>query len=471
MMSLINMVRGLENDSPAKKLIHYWIHDADTLTFWRASSNFVYLFQMHGKPHFLRFIHEKDHSIEHIQAELDFMWFLMDKGYPAAALVPSRNGKWIETVTTENGNYHGVVFEQAKGVHIPLHQMSDLHYSHWGQSLAALHHLSESYRPIAANAASPKSWKDALDFVFSVLQSHPQEIEALQECVRLKSLLSELPSGAGQTGLIHYDFQPDNLFYMKEASRYSVIDFDDSMYHWLMMDITSALSDLIEQNDAEAQKNIECFISGYKSVKHLDIKYVELMPLFQRFSDLYTFARLLRSMQNMDIPDLPEWVIQLQHKLLRKCDQIRAGFQPLIVLRKITANDWFASTQLEVTNEQKAFFPVPIVYWLAESAYCNFIPLAIYAEEEQIGFAVYAVDPGDGNYWIMAFMIDKNFQSKGFGRIAMNALIRYIKTEHNCNKILLGHRPENERAANLYTSLGFMEIKRNDSEVIRQLFT
>jgi ribosomal protein S18 acetylase RimI-like enzyme len=51
----------------------------------------------------------------------------------------------------------------------------------------------------------------------------------------------------------------------------------------------------------------------------------------------------------------------------------------------------------------------------------------------------------------------------------METLIRYIKAEHNCEKIVLGHRPENESASNLYASLGFTEVNRNDREVIRQL--
>ena len=64
---------------------------------------------------------------------------------------------------------------------------------------------------------------------------------------------------------------------------------------------------------------------------------------------------------------------------------------------------------LEVTDEQKSFFPVPPVYWLAESAYCGMIPLSLYAKGELVGFTVYAMDPDDRSCWIMEFMeVDRN---------------------------------------------------------------
>jgi Ser/Thr protein kinase RdoA (MazF antagonist) len=101
MMSLKNMVRGLENDAPAKQLIQLWDHDDGTLKLWRASSNFVYLFERNGERHFLRFIHEEDNTIENVQAELDFVRYLTAKAYPAAAPVRSRNGNWIETIVSQ----------------------------------------------------------------------------------------------------------------------------------------------------------------------------------------------------------------------------------------------------------------------------------------------------------------------------------------------------------------------------------
>jgi ribosomal protein S18 acetylase RimI-like enzyme len=269
--------------------------------------------------------------------------------------------------------------------------------------------------------------------------------------------------------LIHYDFETDNIFYAAEEKRFYAIDFDDAMIHWYAMDIASAVSDLTEREENDAKRKIEHFLLGYRSVKPMDESYVRLFPLYQRFADLYTLARLLRSVEELDTSGSPEWAVRLKDKLLSACERIRERYRPVVTLLPIDQSNWYACTQLEVTDEQKAVFPVPAVYWLAESAYCGFTPLAIYYGEQVAGFAVYAVDPDDGSYWIMAYMIDQKFQHGGLGRSGMEELVRCMHEKHGCDKILLGHRPENERASRLYASLGFEEGCRKDGEVIREL--
>jgi len=467
MMALKNMVRGLKNDSPAKQLIEFWDYDVGTLKFWRASSNFIYMFERNGERYFLRFIHEEDNAIENIQAEIDFLLYLIAEGYPAAAPVRSKHGKWIETIRiADDGRYYGVVFEQAKGIHLPLDQMTDRHVQQWGMSLASLHVLSELY---PSRTTSRGSWIDALSYISSVLQRYPGEHGARKELEQLSVQLSVLPTDAEHMGMIHYDFETDNIFYEAEESRYHVIDFDDAMIHWYAMDIASAITDLVSQEEDDAKQKIEHFLTGYRSIKPLDERFIPLLPVFQKFADLYTLARLLRSVEDVELSGSQEWASQLKDKLLGACDRIGERYRPTVELKPIDESNWYECTELEVSDEQKSVFPVPVVYWLAESAYCGFTPLAVYTGEELIGFAVYAVDPDDGSYWIMAYMIDHKFQHKGLGRSGMEELVRYIHDKHGCDKIVLGHRAENERASRLYASLGFEEVGRDGIEIIREL--
>lgn len=466
MMTLMNMVRGLENDLAAQEMIKYWNHDPGTMKFVRASSNFVYTFEWKSKRFYLRFTHEEDNSAHHIQAELDFMMYLLDQGFDTVAPIRSLTGNWIETLITEDGRYHGVVFAEAEGDYVTLDEMKAPHFEQWGESLARLHQLSETYAP---STPYRKSWVDSLQFIFSVLKRHPWEHKALKEYERIESWLTELPFGVGHTGLIHYDYELDNIFYMKEQSRFSAIDFDDSMYHWFAMDITSALGDLSESDDEESRMKMDAFISGYRSIKQLDDKYLKLMPEFRRFADLYKFAKILRCLEHVDVSLMPEWAKQLKLRFESIGERLRSGFQAHISLRKIDENNWYAVTQINVSEEQKAIFPVSAVYWLAEAAYCGMTPLALYEDQELVGLSVYAVDPEDGSYWIMAYMIDEKYQGRGFGRTGMLALIHHLETEHHCEKIKIGHRIDNERASKMYSSLGFVEVDRDEQEVIREL--
>ena len=68
-------------------------------------------------------------------------------------------------------------------------------------------------------------------------------------------------------------------------------------------------------------------------------------------------------------------------------------------------------------------------------------------------------------------MIDTEYQGRGYGREALKKLIDLMKESLNCKCIMIGHRPENGIAGNLYESLGFQRVSEGliDGEVVRLL--
>ncbi|WP_152404399.1 GNAT family N-acetyltransferase [Paenibacillus cellulositrophicus] len=143
-----------------------------------------------------------------------------------------------------------------------------------------------------------------------------------------------------------------------------------------------------------------------------------------------------------------------------------------IVLKPVTANNWYACTKLRVKKEQEEVFPAPVVYRIAESKYVNeFELLAVYDEQLLVGFLVFCNNEDEeGNFWIPAIMIDQNFQGKGFGKAAMRKLIDTMERK-GCKKMMIGHRPDNLTAGHLYESLGFLKVSDDlwDGEDVRLL--
>ena len=82
-------------------------------------------------------------------------------------------------------------------------------------------------------------------------------------------------------------------------------------------------------------------------------------------------------------------------------------------------------------------------------------PLAVAAGGLVVGFAMYALDSDDDNYWIYRLMIDHRYQGRGFGRAALRALIARLSALAGCDAIYLGVAPENVVAAELYVGEGF----------------
>ncbi|KQY70288.1 spermidine acetyltransferase [Ensifer sp. Root142] len=81
--------------------------------------------------------------------------------------------------------------------------------------------------------------------------------------------------------------------------------------------------------------------------------------------------------------------------------------------------------------------------------------LVIRAQGEPVGFAMYALDEDDGNYWVYRLMIDARFQGMGYGRAALSRIIQKLAELPDCSCIVLGVKPENERARRLYENAGF----------------
>ena len=142
----------------------------------------------------------------------------------------------------------------------------------------------------------------------------------------------------------------------------------------------------------------------------------------------------------------------------------------MILLRSVDENNFEEVIKLKVSEDQKAFVATNI-YSIAESKVLpECIPLAVYDEEELVGFAMYAMDREDNEYCIYRLMIDEKYQSKGYGRATMEALIKHISADKEHHIIYISFEPKNMRAKALYESLGFLPDGRIiDDEVVYML--
>jgi Ser/Thr protein kinase RdoA (MazF antagonist) len=324
MMDLGNMVRGVASDAVAQSLVQCWEYDKGTLGLWRASSNFVYAFECNQARYFLRISFEQDSSIEQIKAELEFMQYLQLNGFPTVTPIQSISGKLIETLETPKGTYIAVVFSAANGINLDADTITEQQMEEWGRSLASLHFLSKTFEPVSERR---KSWLDTVQFMESVFKKHPGEQVALQELSRVKNWLESLPANKDVFGLIHYDFQLDNIFWEEDKNHcFNIIDFDDALYHWYAVDIVTALDDFIDDDNPRSKLLIQSFLNGYRSKMDLEDDVVAQFPQFQRYANLYKFAKIVKSLDHGEINETPSWFVGLRGKLVRVSDELRQKF-------------------------------------------------------------------------------------------------------------------------------------------------
>lgn len=143
----------------------------------------------------------------------------------------------------------------------------------------------------------------------------PDETEALTEARLLRDYFSLIPITKNNFGLIHFDFEYDNVFYDQASQSCNVIDFDDAMYHWYAMDFEQALHSL--QDDIPREQfshKKQCFLDGYVTEYEITDDIDALMPACRRFAQLYGYVRVLRSAAEKWSNE-PDWLLNLREKL------------------------------------------------------------------------------------------------------------------------------------------------------------
>ena len=305
-----------ENYDLAKEALGNWEHDADTLdemlSRFRISSNAIYPFCQNGRVCFLRLAPLEEKLEKNVFGELEFIDYLCSCGYPALEPVPAKKGEICLKLDTQWGGYYAAVFRRVDGIAIEDTDLSDKIMYAYGKALGRLHTLSACFFE-----PKTKKWthEEALEWTRSVLSEYLQRDRAAAQCDEIKRELDGLEMNSDLYGLIHYDFEPDNVFYDEDKNACAVIDFDDGMYHWFALDIEQvfeSLEDVLFGEPLRAAK--EEFIRGYRE-EHCFTKEMEAsLPLMRRFINLYSSARLVRCTAEQYAQE-PEWMVNLRRKL------------------------------------------------------------------------------------------------------------------------------------------------------------
>lgn len=312
MMKLKNLV---ENFNLARLALSHYSHDADSLDSmlprFRISSNAVYPYLDREQLCFLRLAPLEEKNPCHVQAEIDFIQYLRKHGYPAMRPIPDNDGRLSFILTSPWGKYCVSAFAAVPGIQIENTSLTPEIVYTYGQGLGNLHALSSAYESPTVRQA----WNDVLNQTV-LLQEHaaPAVIEA---CEKLFATLHELPTDSNSFGLIHYDFEPDNVFWNADNRTISVIDFDDCLYGWYAMDVAQALNEL----DAAWAAT---FLAGYRSAFPFSPQHEATLPLMRQYILLRSYSRLKHCLSE-GVLNPPEWMVNLRSLLENRLNELESA--------------------------------------------------------------------------------------------------------------------------------------------------
>ena len=126
-----------------------------------------------------------------------------------------------------------------------------------------------------------------------------------------------------------------------------------------------------------------------------------------------------------------------------------------VLLKPVTADNYYACVALSTDESQKHMVPSAGLALSGFAPSHGMTPTAVYSGDTVVGLMMHGRDERDGRYWLSAFLIDKKHQRRGYGKKALDLLIRELK-DKGVEALYLSYTPDNASAWRLYRSLGFV---------------
>ncbi len=128
----------------------------------------------------------------------------------------------------------------------------------------------------------------------------------------------------------------------------------------------------------------------------------------------------------------------------------------MVQLREITKENIEDVLALKVRDDQKAYVSsvaesLAQAYVYKDTAY----PFAVYDDETLVGFIMMGYYEVKEYYTLWKFLIDAEYQHKGYGRQALRLGLDFVKEKFGAKEIYTGVAPGNSVAKSLYKSEGF----------------
>ena len=138
-----------------------------------------------------------------------------------------------------------------------------------------------------------------------------------------------------------------------------------------------------------------------------------------------------------------------------------------ITLKRIDESNFIDCFNLKLAMGQERYVSSPIRS-LAQAYiyYSQCVPFGIYAEDKMVGYVMVLYDYDEEVYNIWHMMIDSDFQGNGYGKGALQEVLKYIASKPfgNSKTVLMTCNPPNEVAYRLYRQIGFTETGRSDDD-------
>ena len=244
------------------------------------------------KQYILRISDLGDRSEKDYLAETEYVHYLAENGAPVADVIPSVNGRLVESMEAEGKTVYVSLFAYAKGMLLVDNGYRyregaslDEYFYNTGKALGAIHRLSKEYEPVHPR----QDYFDKYNMTY-LNQLIPEEYSELKAAIeRRLDEFRALPKNKDIYGLVHFDYSDGNYHVDMNTGEITVFDFDNCMNCWYMFDLANLWlhNEGWTWQEADPGKKFElmqqCFnyqLQGYKTETDIPEEMLEKLPLF-----------------------------------------------------------------------------------------------------------------------------------------------------------------------------------------------
>ena len=136
----------------------------------------------------------------------------------------------------------------------------------------------------------------------------------------------------------------------------------------------------------------------------------------------------------------------------------------MINLREITSKNLKSIIDLNVKEEQKDYVALNSVS-IAQGHYSKSAWFkGIFYDDRPVGFVMLDLIEEENKCFLWRFMIDREYQGKGFGKIALTQVIDFVRSLNLYTYIATSYVPAENSAGGFYKNFGFIESEEITKE-------
>ena len=136
----------------------------------------------------------------------------------------------------------------------------------------------------------------------------------------------------------------------------------------------------------------------------------------------------------------------------------------MINLREITSKNLKSIIDLNVKEDQKDYVALNSVS-IAQGHYSKSAWFkGIFYDDRPVGFVMLDLIEEENKCFLWRFMIDREYQGKGFGKIALTQVIDFVRSLNSYTYIATSYVPAENSAGGFYKNFGFIESEEITKE-------